>query len=112
MLPAGRAFPVFGEAMTGPNGETGDPNDPVVRQPPEELQRNPSLWDSILLATFGGATKAEQAALQQSMNKGFVDPNVSRRERLKAREDAIRGLNYFGVQFDWDAWRREMGYSA
>ena len=91
--------------MTGPSDSDG------VREPPPELASNPSLWDSILLSTFGGATKSEEAALQYSLYRGFVDSSVTKAERLRARDDAIRGLGYFGVQFDWDAWRREMGYS-
>lgn len=87
------------------------PDEPEIREPPEALAANPSLWESILLADFGGATKAEEAALAYSLNKGFVDPNVSKADRMRARDDAIRGLGYFGVSFDWDAWRREMGYS-
>jgi hypothetical protein len=94
--------------MTGPS----DSGSGEIRVPPQELENNPSLWDSVILAAFGGATRTEQVALEQSLYKGFSDPSVSKGERLRARDDAIRGLGYFGVQFDWDAWRREMGYSA
>lgn len=91
--------------MTGPAG----PDD--IREPPPQLESNPSLWESVILASFGGATKAEEAALVYSLEKGFSDPNVSKQDRMRARNDAIRGLGYFGVNFDWEAWRREMGYS-
>ena len=93
--------------MTGPSDSGGD-----IRRPPEELEGSPSLWENVLLSGFSGATPTEQRALEQSLYTGFKNPNVTKQERMRARDDAIRGLGYFGVNFDWDAWRREMGYSA
>ena len=93
--------------MAGPSDTGGN-----VHRPPQELANNPALWESVMLASFGGATPTEQRALEMSIHKGFVDPSLTTAQRMHARDDAIRGLGYFGISFDWDAWRREMGYSA
>jgi hypothetical protein len=92
--------------LTGPGDGTPE-NEP---NRPQGFQNNPSLWESITVSRFGGANSAERDALAQSTYTGFVDRNVDSATRMRAREDALAGFSFFGVQFDWNAWRREMGY--
>jgi hypothetical protein len=93
-------------------GENGDrfaqPDDDV--RPPPQFQQTPTVWESIMVARFGGATKDERNALAQSAYTGFVDRSVDPATRAAAREDALSGFSFFGASFDWQQWRREMGY--
>jgi hypothetical protein len=93
-------------------GENGDryaqPDDDW--RPPPQFQQTPTLWQSISAARMQGATKDERNALAASTYTGFVDRSVDPATRAAARQDALEGFRFFGAPFDWNQWRREMGY--
>lgn len=93
-----------------PNEERNrlDPDDSLDM--PDHYRGHESVWESVVVARFGGATKFEQAELSATAYTGFVDPYVDSETRELARDDALAGFEYFGVDFDWAQWRREMGY--
>lgn len=94
-----------------------DPNEERDRLNPDDslnmpagFQQAPSVWESVVVARFGGASRYEQAELASAAYTGFVDRTTDPMTRAAARDEAIAGFNYFDVSFDWGQWRREMGY--
>ncbi len=85
-----------------------DPDDSLDM--PASFEGHRSLWESVVVARFGGASRYEQAELAAATYTGFIDRSVDRDTRQAARDDALAGFSYFGVGFDWNAWRSEMGY--
>lgn len=77
---------------------------------PEYFRGHESVWESVQLARFGGASRAEVSELASAAYAGYVDPSVDSATRNAARNEAQAGFSYFGVGFDWAQWRREMGY--
>lgn len=85
-----------------------DPDDSLNMPPAFEGHR--SLWESIVITRFGGASQFDQAQLSAAVNTGFIDRNVDPWTRADAREEAVGMFAEYGVSFDWAQWRREMGY--
>lgn len=82
-----------------------------IEDVPERYQDHPSVWRPAQAAYTGDrATAQERDIFAQQLHAAYVDPNLSYEERRQARMDVKAGESFWGVQFDWAEWRKEMGY--